>query len=276
MAKTRRASTITSHTVLTLCAMIAALPIVGVILVALEPYNSPGTIDAKILARATFSTITRAWTDGGFGTALYSSALITVGTILLCVVFAVPAAHAFATIRFPGRNVIFAVFVLGLLLPDASILIPLYYESRPLYLTGTPLGVILPSAALSVAFGVFWMRAVFSGIPPELLSAARVDGATGRQVFWRIELPLARSGILVLVLLVFLWTWNSFMLPLVMLTGSSTQTVTMALSNFQQSHTTNVPALAAGALFVCVPVILVYVVAQRHFMRGLIEGGLKV
>lgn len=276
MDRSRRARTITAHSVLTLCAIIAAAPIAGVIFVALEPYNSPGTIDVKLIMHASFSTITRAWAAGGFASAMYWSAVITAGTIVLCVILAIPAAHAFAAIRFPGRNLLFYIFVLGLLLPDASILIPLYYELRPLSLGGTALGVILPSAALSIAFGVFWMRSVFSGIPPELLNAAKVDGAKGLQLLWRIELPLARSGILVLVLLVFLWTWNSFMLPLVILTGSSTQTATMALASFQQSHTTNVPAQAAGAIFVCLPVVLVYVVAQKYFMRGLIEGGVKM
>ena len=271
----RGGSKILTYILLTLGAMVAAAPIAGVLLIALD---RPGAAVSGIALpnHIGLADIEQVWSQGGFASSLGWSAMITVTTVVIAAVVAVPAGFAFATIRFPGRSPLFYLFLFGLLLPYAAVLIPAYYEMRTLSLAGTPWAVILPSAALSVAFGVFWMRAVFLGVPRELLEAARVDGATNPLIMLRIALPLVRSAVLVLVLLTFLWTWNSFMVPLVMLAGSSIQTATLSMASFQGGHVDDIPGLAAAALFVSIPVIVLYVVTQRHFIRGMTEGGLKM
>lgn len=270
----RRHSTALTYAFLTVASMGAAAPIVGVLLIALDRPNS--LVSGVSLHGLGFANIEQAWNTGDFAAGLMWSAITSGATVIIATALAIPAGYAFATIRFPGRSSLFYVFVFGLLLPYASVLIPAYYEMRTISLAGTPLAMILLSAALSVAFGVFWMRAVFLGLPKGLVEAARVDGATSFVVLRRIALPLTRSGILVLVLLTFMWTWNSFLVPLVMFAGSNIQTATMSLYAFQGEHTVDIPGMAAGALFVTVPVMVLYVLTQRHFVRGITEGGLKM
>ncbi|MHB1884839.1 MAG: carbohydrate ABC transporter permease [Acidimicrobiales bacterium] len=260
---------------LTIAAMVAAAPIVGVILVSLNP---PGAAvgGVGLPNHPSLSNISQTWQQGDFGGALAWSAVLTAGTVIIATLCAVPAGYGFATMRFRGRAPLFYLFVLGMILPYASVLIPMYYEFRFLSLSGTPWAVILPSAALSISFGTFWMRAVFLSLPRELIEAARIDGASSFSVLLRVGLPIVRSAILVLVLLLFLWTWNAFMLPLIMLAGSSIITAPLDLNAFQGGHVSDVPGLAAGALFVSFPVVALYVLTQRYFVRGLTEGALKL
>ena len=127
-----------------------------------------------------------------------------------------------------------------------------------------------------MAFGVFWMRAAFLGVPRDLVEAARVDGANSPLVLRRIALPLVRSAVFAFVLLTFMSTWNSFLVPIVMLAGSNIQVATMSLASFQGGHLNDIPGLAAAAVFVSMPVILVFLLTQRQFIRGMTEGGLKM
>lgn len=270
-----RRSSIPTHVILTLASMIAALPIVGVLFIA---FDRPNAVVSGITwpTHWSFANLEQVWRLGDFSSSMLWSAVTTGATIIIATLLSVPAGFAFASIRFPGRKVMFYLFTFGLLLPYASVLIPAYYELHTVSLTGTAWAVILPNAALSVAFGVFWMRAVFMGIPRELLEAARVDGATNRVILRRVAYPLARSAVLVLVLLTFMWTWNSFLVPLVMLAGSNIQIVTMSMAAFQGGHINDIPGIAAAALFVTLPVIILYVFTQRRFVQGMTEGGLKM
>jgi raffinose/stachyose/melibiose transport system permease protein len=264
-----------THAFLMLAAMGAAAPIAGVTFVALEPPNA--TVSGVSLPSHLGTTnLTEVWNQGDFGAALAWSAVISVTTCAITVLAAVPAGYAFARMRFRGRSMLFYCFVFGLLLPYSAVLIPAYYEMRFLGLGGSSWSVTLPSAALSVAFGVFWMRAVFLGIPGELFEAATVDGARNWAVLAKVALPLVRSAVGVLVLLTFLWTWNSFLVPLVMLAGSNIPFATVTMASFQGGHVNDIPGLAAAALFVSAPVVAVYVATQRHFVRGVTEGGLKM
>ena len=269
-----RSRTLT-HTILIVGSMVAAAPIVGVTLIAFDAPNSPAA-GVSFSGDMGFANFEQTWRQGGFGSSLTWSAVIAAVTVAITLVTSVPAGFAFANIRFPGRSPLFLLVLFGLLLPAPAILIPMYYELRTVSLTGTMWSVILPQSAASVAFGVFWMRAVFYGVPRELLEAARVDGAATRDVFARVALPLVRSPVFALILFTFLWCWNAFMLPLIMLAGSSIQTAPLSLANFQGQHVSDIPGEAASAVFVFLPMVILYVLTQRRFVRGLTEGGLKM
>lgn len=270
-----RVASTTSYGLLTLGAMVAAAPIAGVFLISLAPPDS-AVGGAAIPTHVSLRNLQQVWQEGDFAGSLSWSALITVLTVVITIAVAIPAGYALARMRFPGRQVLFYLFVFGLLLPYASVLIPAYFEMRTIGLDGTLWAVVLPTSAMSVSFGVFWMRAVFGGLPRELIEAARVDGAHTLVIIRKIAVPLARSGILVLVVLIALWTWNSFMVPLVMLAGSTIQTGTMALGAFQGGHVDDIPGVAASAVFISLPMIVLYVLLQRHFIRGMTEGALNM
>ena len=139
----------------------------------------------------------------------------------------------------------------------------------------TKLAIILPLIGLYMPFGVFWMRAHFLGMPSELSEAARVDGATTRDLFWRIHVPLARPAISSLAILLSVWTWNQFLLALVLVQNPTERTMAGALGAFQGQYATNIPMLSAGSLVILTPTLIVFLIFQRQFVSALLQGSLK-
>ena len=220
-----------------------------------------------------------AWTLGGFGGYFWNTVIITAITLLGTVVLSVLAGYALARLYMPGRSIIFIVFILGLMIPFMSVMIPLFYELEALNLLGTHAGVILVALAggtgFGVPLGVFLMRAFYMDLPEELADAARVDGCNEFQVFSRVMLPLSGPGVAVLAVLVFFQTWNVFILPLLYLPGSENQMLATGLYLFASGRTSETELAAAGSLIMVVPVVIFFLIFQRQFIRGLTAGAFK-
>ena len=220
-----------------------------------------------------------AWTLGGFGGYFWNTVIITAFTLLGTVALSVLAGYALARLHLPGRGVIFFIFMLGLMFPFFSVVIPLFYELRDIGLLGTKAGVILVLIAgaggFGVPIGVFLMRSFYMDLPEELADAARVDGATEFQVFRSIMLPLSGPGVAVLSVLVFFQTWNVFVVPLLFLPGSENQVLATGLYLFASGRTQEYEYIAAGSLIMVVPVVVFFLIFQRLFVRGLTAGALK-
>jgi raffinose/stachyose/melibiose transport system permease protein len=244
-----------AHLVLGVFALIALAPVVRIVL---------GAGDFRA-----------AWEEGNFGTYFRSSVIVTASVVVVSTVLSVLAGYAFGLMRFRGASVLFYLFVLGLTVPLEAIVVPLYYDLRDVGLTDTYWGLILPQAALSTAFGTFWMRAFFRTVPRSLIEAARLDGSSSWMTLWRIVLPLGRPAVLTMVVLVFMWTWNEFLLALVMVSDESLRTAPLGLAFFQGRNTQDEGLLMAGALIVAAPVVIVYLFLQRHFIRGMLSGAVK-
>jgi len=217
----------------------------------------------------------QAFQDAHMDSLLVSSVLIVLGVVPLAVLFATMAGFAIGHLRIPGANALFILFLLGLTLPLAGIIIPLYYVVREMGFYDTKLAIILPLIGLYMPFGVFWMRAHFLGMPAELSEAARVDGATTRDLFWRIHVPLARPALASLAILLCVWTWNQFLLALVLVENPTERTMAGALGAFQGQYATNIPLLAAGSLVILTPTLVVFLIFQRQFVAALLQGSLK-
>jgi raffinose/stachyose/melibiose transport system permease protein len=248
-----------AYGVLGLFAVIALAPIVKVVVTALGESGS-------------FST---AWQDGHFSSYLRSSLIVTVAVVLIATVLSILAGYAFGQMRFRGEQVLFYVLLLGLMVPLEATIVPLYYDLRDLGLTDTYWALILPQAGVSVAFGTFWMRAFFRSVPRSLVEAARIDGSSSWSTLWRVIMPLARPAVLTMVVLVFMWTWNEFLLALVMVSDEDLRTAPLGLAFFQGRNTSDEALLAAGSLIVAAPVVIVYLFLQRHFIRGMLSGAVK-
>jgi raffinose/stachyose/melibiose transport system permease protein len=248
-----------SQLVLGVFALIALAPIARILLTALGEGGS-------------FST---AWEDGHFGSYLRSSAIVTTSVVLISTVLSILAGYAFGLMRFRGAQALFYVFLLGLMVPLEATIVPLYYDLRDLGLTDTYWALILPQSGVSVAFGTFWMRAFFRSVPRSLVEAARLDGASSWSTLWRVLLPLGRPAVLTMIVLVFMWTWNEFLLALVMVSDESLRTAPLGLAFFQGRNTSDEALLAAGAIIVAAPVVVVYLFLQRHFIRGMLSGAVK-
>jgi raffinose/stachyose/melibiose transport system permease protein len=161
------------------------------------------------------------------------------------------------------------------MVPMEAMIVPLYYDLRDLSLTDTYWALILPQIGSSVAFGTFWMRAFFRTVPPSLVEASRIDGASSWFTLWRVLFPLARPAVLTMTVLLFMWTWNEFLLALVMVTSEGLRTAPLGLSFFQGRNTSDLTLLAAGAVIVALPVVVLYMFLQRHFIRGMLAGAVK-
>ena len=133
----------------------------------------------------------------------------------------------------------------------------------------------MPQVAQSVAFGTFWMRAQFRAMPMSLLEAAALDGAGPVQALTRIMVPAARPAIVTMLVLVFMWTWNEFLIALIMAPGGKLRTAPLGLANFQGQYTAETALLAAGAVIVALPTVILFLFLQRHFIRGMLEGVAK-
>jgi len=177
--------------------------------------------------------------------------------------------------RFRGSTALFYLILLGLMVPMEAIIVPLYYDFREAGLTNTYWSLILPQIGTSVAFGTFWMRAFFRSVPRSLVEAARIDGSSAWSTLWRVLLPTARPAVVTMMVLIFMWTWNEFLLALVMVSDEALRTAPLGLAFFQGRNTTDFALLAAGAVIVATPIVILYVFLQRHFIRGMLSGAIK-
>jgi raffinose/stachyose/melibiose transport system permease protein len=262
-----------TYTILGLFSLLALAPLVGLVLTALQSPDSVRSFGA--LDGIHFGNFSRAWDQGNFGSYLKSSAIVALSVVAISSVLSILAGYAFGTMRFRGSQALFYLFLLGLTIPTEAIIVPLYYDFRDLALTDTYWALILPQAGVSIAFGTFWMRAFFRSVPRSLGEAARLDGATSWAALWRVVLPLGRPAVLTMMVLVFMWTWNEFLLALVMVSDESLRTAPLGLAFFQGRNTSDFSLLAAGSVIVALPVVVLYVFLQRHFIRGMLTGAVK-
>lgn len=200
---------------------------------------------------------------------------MSVFVVAVAVVLSILSGYALGTMRFRGATVLFYLFLLGIMMPSEAIVVPLYFDLRTVGLTDTFWAVALPQVAQSVAFGTFWMRSYFRSSSRAIVEAARLDGASTGAVLWRVLVPIARPAVVTLIVLIFMWTWNEFLIPLVMVTAESLRTAPLGLAFFQGQHTQGFTLLAAGAVIVATPVVIVYLFLQRHFIAGMLEGAVR-
>lgn len=204
-----------------------------------------------------------------FRSARVDRLLASSGLVVLCAVpatlaLAVPAGYALGHLRFPGHRVVFGLFALGLVLPLEAVVTPLYHQVRDLGLLNTRWGLVAALVAVHLPFAVFWTRAHFAGAPRELSDSARLDGAGPWQLFRRVHLPLARPAVSSLAVLLCTWTWNHFLLAIVLVDDPGQRTAAGVLGAFQGRWGTDVPLLCAGTLLVLAPVLLVFALLHRR------------
>jgi ABC-type glycerol-3-phosphate transport system permease component len=202
-----------------------------------------------------------------------NSVFVAVITTLGHVFFDTMAAYAFAKLTFPGRDTLFFVLLLGLMVPFQVNLIPLYRIMATLGWTNTYLALIVPN--LTSVVGIFMMRQFLMTIPNDLLDAGRIDGCDEFGVFTRIVLPLALPGIATLIILTFMGTWNDFLWPRIVTSSEALYTLPVGLAQLQMKNTSNVAQIMAGTVLTALPMIIVFLFMQRQFIEGMTAGALK-
>lgn len=265
----------TGNAVVLLAMMVfTLLPLLGVLSAALQdPNSTPSGI--AFPTDPHWSNFVDAWRIAQLPPLIGSSALIVLGVVPAALLFATLAGFGLAQQRVPGGRVLLLLFVAGLTLPAEALISPIYYQMQGLGLLNSRWAIILPLIALYMPFGVFWMQTHFSSVPEELVEAARLDGASTARIFWSLQVPLARTSISALMILFFLWTWNQFLLALVLVNDPLKRTVAGALGAFQGQYSTNIVLLCAGSLLVIAPSLIVFIVFQRQFIGALLQGSGK-
>jgi multiple sugar transport system permease protein len=209
-----------------------------------------------------------------FPTYFTNSAVVAVVTTVGNLLFCSAAGYALAKLPFAGKRILFGIVLGTLMVPSIVTMVPLFVLSSNLGLVNTLAGLILPY--LAQAFGVFLMRQFIQSIPDDLLEAARIDAASELRIFWQIVLPLCRPALATLGILTFLASWNNFLWPLVAATEEETYTLPVALALYAiGQNRTEYDILLAGAVVIVLPVLIVFILLQRHFVRGIATTGLK-
>jgi len=264
----------TGRVLLVVILVLTLIPLVSMISAALQPADENPT-GLTWPTDPQWGNFAEAFTTGHVWELLGSSLLIVVGVVPISLIISSLAGYALGSLRIRGSRALLILFILGLTIPFEALIIPLYYEMQSLNVLNTQWAIILPLIGLFMPFSVFWMRAHFVGVPVELSEAARVDGAGMWQELRLIHLPLARPVLSALGILLFLWTWNQFLLPVVLIADPLQRTVAGALTFFQGQYSLSIPLLNAGALIIILPTILVFVIFQRQFIKALIQGAVK-
>jgi multiple sugar transport system permease protein len=203
----------------------------------------------------------------------FNSLVIAVSATLFSVLLNGMAGYAFAKLRFRGRDRVFQLLLTGLVIPVQVGMLPLFLLFKALGLINTMAGVVIPSTA--TIFGIFMVRQYALGVPDELLDAARIDGASEAQTFRTIVLPLLMPILATLAVFTFLSAWNDFLWPLVVLSDEAKYTLPVALASLSGEHVQDTELMMAGAVLTVLPAIAVFLILQRHYVRGLLVGGLK-
>jgi|WetSurMetagenome_2_1015567.scaffolds.fasta_scaffold61335_2 multiple sugar transport system permease protein len=213
------------------------------------------------------------WTEVPFGlyylNTIKVSLLITAGQLLFCSM----AAYAFARLRFPLKNFLFMAFITTLMIPWQSIMIPQFMIVQSFGLYDTHTGYIL--IQLFSAFGIFLLRQFFMGIPGELSEAARIDGSSDWGIYWRIILPLSLPGLSTLAIFTFTYMWNDYLAPLIFLNSDRLKTLQLGLQSFQTAHSMDYGVIMAGTVCALLPMIIIFLVGESYFTKGITFTGMK-
>lgn len=210
------------------------------------------------------------------GRAFLNSVIVSLGTVALVLLTSAMAAYPLARMRFPGRDLVFVVLVGSLMIPNAVVLVPQYVLTQRLGWLSTYQGLIVPEAAVTFAFGVFLLRQFFLTIPRELEDAARIDGADSWRIFSRIVLPLSQPVLAALAIFAFRSAWNDFLWPLIAVNKAEMFPLPVALSFLRGAYASeSYGPIMAGATLSALPLLVVFLVANRRIVEGVRVSGLK-
>lgn len=254
--------------------LFSILPLLSMASAALQPQ---GTIPVGIQwpSDPQWHNFIDAWNVASITPLLISSAILVLLVVPLAAFLATLAGYALGGLKVRGATVLLLVLMLGLTLPKEATIIPLYYQMRAWGMLNSRVGLAMVLVGTFMPFAVYWMRAHFMSVPGELTEAAQIDGANSWRNFVHIQLPLALPAISSVCILLFLWTWNTFLQALVLIDDPTKRTMAGALQNFVGQYSTDVVLLNAGALLIMAPTILVFLLLQRHFVKAMVAGAVK-
>lgn len=223
----------------------------------------------------TLDNIIRIWTEANFSTYFINTVIVTIFSVIIVLVMTITAGYALGRYDFAGKKVLLSIFLASITIPLVSTIIPTYQVIRSAGLVGTKTGLILAQSGGAHVIFLMLFSGYFQGIPNELEDAAKVDGCTFFKTFWYIMMPLGKPISITVIIMQTIWTWNAFLLPLVLtLNNPSSRTLAVGLYAFKGENTVDWTGIAAGGFISVIPIILLYIFLQKYFVDG-IAGAVK-
>ncbi len=226
-------------------------------------------------AEVSLTNYIRALSTDLFGRYFLNSLFVAVATTVITVLVSTLMAYAFARLDFPGKEPLFYAILLGMMIPPVMLIIPQFMIAKQLDLLNKFMGLITVYATMNISINTFLLRGYFEGIPRELEESALIDGAGQWTIFWRIVMPLSGPGIAVVTIFTFLYSWDEFPWAHVAMQEATRRTLPIAIALFQGQHLTEWGQVFAASIVAVIPVIVVFIVFQRYFIRGIATSGLK-
>lgn len=262
------------YAVLSVLAFLYLFPVVWVVLSSFKDVNELYTWPPRLFPKHfSLENYQIAFEEGDFGRYFLNSAFVTVTSTLLLILINTMAGFALAKYRFKGDTLILIGFISTLMIPLEVIMIPIFKVISWLGMYDSFWGIIIPPAATPT--GVFLMRQFLLTVPDDLLEAARMDGASEWKLYYRIILPIAKPVVATLAIFSFMWRWDDFLWPLIVISSPEKYTIQLALSNFIGQYDVDWGSLLAMSVVSMIPVLVVFLLFQRHFVRGVVMSGVK-
>lgn len=272
----RRTVAATRYALLIAGALVLATPFAFMVSTSLKPYALMLEYPPRLIPQdPTLANFVTAWSANSFARYFLNSAVIAVATTVCTLLLASMMAYSFARFRYPGRGLLFGLVVLGLSIPTMLLIIPQFLLAKDLGLINSLPGLLPFYIGTQLAFITFLLRAFFERIPRELDEAMTIDGAGPWRRYWNLALPLARPALATAGIFVFLGSWDEYVWALTVLNDPENRTLPVAIATFRGQHATNWGLVFAASLIAIVPVIVVYVLFQRHIISGLTSGAIK-
>ncbi len=270
--------TVLGYAVLIMMSVLMIVPFLWMITTSLRPSGTEFAYPPQILPTTfEFVNYERLFTLVPFGRYIVNTVAVTAATVAGQVIVCSMAAYGFARLRFMGRDTIFVLYLATMMIPFQITLIPLFLIVFQLGWVNTYQGLIIPG--ISSVFGIFLLRQAFMSVPSDYQDAARIDGASEWTVYWRIFLPLNGPALATLAVFAFMGTWTDLLWPLLIARSQEMRTLELGLAYFNATTTayrqTNWPLMMAAAVVVMLPVLVVYIFAQRYFIAGISLSGVK-
>ena len=238
-------------------------------------FKTQGTIfrDISLIPRQFhFENYYLAFTQGDFGRYFLNSIFYTVSVVLGIVIVSSLAAYAFSRFKFPGKNLLFFMFMAAMMIPIPGSFVALYVLLNKLHLRNTPLGYILCMINVGLSTSIFLLKTFFDKMPQELEDAARIDGCSKLGIWWNVALPLSRPVLAVVVVFNALNVWNEYVLALIIFDNKNLMPLQRALMMFRGEFLTNYPLLMAGLTITAMPIIILYLLMQKYIVKGVTSG----
>ncbi|WP_082590526.1 carbohydrate ABC transporter permease [Agromyces sp. Soil535] len=261
------------HVVIVLGALVMFFPFYWTLVTSLTPGSGLSSTPQLVPADASLEPYAQLFSQLPFARVVGNSLLLAVITTIVQLFTSATAAYAFSRLPFRGRTVVFGIYLATMMIPLQVLVVPLFAELRAFGLVDTYLGALLPTFA--AAFGIFLLRQAMNQVPVELDEAASLDGAGHFRIFWTVILPNIRPALATLAVFAFMGSWNSFLWPLVVLRSPELQTLPVALAGLQGQYTTQWDIVMAGSVVSIVPMLAIYLFAQKYVIQGVANTGLK-